>query len=73
MEKNKKEGECVFRENDCDDGKKCTLDTCDPLNHGCQHSPLPDCECVTEFDCPDGYGCCPGGDRPNHCSKVCSG
>ncbi|MBM4342820.1 MAG: hypothetical protein FJ100_05535 [Deltaproteobacteria bacterium] len=40
---------------DCDDGDKCTTDSCD-LAGACQHKAIPLC-CSNDFACDDGKGC----------------
>ncbi len=40
----------------CDDGDKCTIDTCDP-DTGCIFTLIPDCECVEDSDCTDNNVC----------------
>src|SRR5262245_59357894 len=41
---------------DCDDGRPCTVDTCDPANGECLHNDAA-CECTEAAECDDSNEC----------------
>lgn len=67
---NQSEGLCSQKINKCDDGKKCTYDTCNPFDYECVFVPIQNCECEFNNDCEQGYACCP---ETHRCSKICGG
>ena len=51
---------CVAGVNkNCDDGKPCTADACEPKNGACIHAPIPSCliGCKTDVNCNDNHAC----------------
>jgi hypothetical protein len=55
-------GVCQGTQINCDDGVRCTRDTCDPVQ-GCQHAIDPNCACNGRADCNDG--------NPGTCDCCC--
>ena len=53
------ENECHYIPMDCDDGKDCTIDYCDPATQMCVHDPITGsgCACESHDDCPDSEAC----------------
>jgi len=51
--------ECVYAEMDCDDGKDCTIDYCDPNTQQCVHEPISGsgCACIRHDECPTDEAC----------------
>jgi hypothetical protein len=54
------DGKCVYKPKKCDDGKKCTNDSCDPKTGQCKYEPI-DCNdknACTKDSCDEATGKC---------------